>query len=37
VRAAAPLLGQHACEVLREYGYDDAAIGALVEKGVISG
>ena len=31
----APLLGQHREEVLRELGYDDAAITALVAEGVV--
>jgi crotonobetainyl-CoA:carnitine CoA-transferase CaiB-like acyl-CoA transferase len=31
----APLLGQHTRELLREYGYDDAAIDALVAGGVV--
>jgi crotonobetainyl-CoA:carnitine CoA-transferase CaiB-like acyl-CoA transferase len=31
----APLLGQHTRELLREYGYDDAAIDALVADGVV--
>ena len=35
LRRAAPTLGQHNDEVLRELGYDDAAIRALAEAGVI--
>jgi crotonobetainyl-CoA:carnitine CoA-transferase CaiB-like acyl-CoA transferase len=31
----APLLGQHTRELLREYGYDDAAIDELVAGGVV--
>jgi formyl-CoA transferase len=34
-QAAAPLLGQHNLEVLRELGYRDAEIAALKEDGVI--
>jgi formyl-CoA transferase len=29
----APLLGQHRHEILRELGYDEAAIKALVDEG----
>jgi len=32
----APLLGEHTREVLADYGYDDAAIGALVADGVVA-
>ncbi|MDB5849275.1 MAG: coA-transferase family protein [Rhodoferax sp.] len=32
----APLLGQHTHDILRELGYDDAAIGALAEAGAIN-
>ncbi len=32
---AAPLLGQHTVEVLREYGFSDARIGALKEEGAV--
>jgi crotonobetainyl-CoA:carnitine CoA-transferase CaiB-like acyl-CoA transferase len=35
VARAAPMLGEHTREVLREYGYDDAAIDALVAQGVV--
>jgi crotonobetainyl-CoA:carnitine CoA-transferase CaiB-like acyl-CoA transferase len=31
----APMLGEHTRELLREYGYDDAAIDALVADGVV--
>jgi crotonobetainyl-CoA:carnitine CoA-transferase CaiB-like acyl-CoA transferase len=31
----APMLGEHTRELLREYGYDDAAVDALVEAGVV--
>jgi crotonobetainyl-CoA:carnitine CoA-transferase CaiB-like acyl-CoA transferase len=31
----APMLGEHTRELLREYGYDDAAIDALVVDGVV--
>jgi len=34
-RCAAPLLGQHSREVLRELGYDDVRIDALLSAGVI--
>jgi len=30
-----PLLGQHSAEILREAGYEDAAIEGLVERGVV--
>ena len=30
----APKLGQHSVEILREAGYDDAAINAMVADGV---
>ena len=36
VRRTAPLLGEHNEEVLRELGYDDAAIERLKEEGVIA-
>ena len=36
-RAHAPTLGQHTREVLRELGYDEAAIAALVERKVVAG
>src|SRR5262249_7963622 len=32
----APLLGQHTDEIMREHGYDDEAIAALREQGVIA-
>jgi crotonobetainyl-CoA:carnitine CoA-transferase CaiB-like acyl-CoA transferase len=32
----APMLGEHTREVLREYGYDDAAIDALAADGVVA-
>jgi formyl-CoA transferase len=35
VRLPPPLLGQHTDEVLRELAYDEAAIGALHESGVV--
>jgi crotonobetainyl-CoA:carnitine CoA-transferase CaiB-like acyl-CoA transferase len=35
LRHAAPTLGQHNAEILRELGYDDAAIEALTAEGVI--
>jgi crotonobetainyl-CoA:carnitine CoA-transferase CaiB-like acyl-CoA transferase len=35
VPARAPLLGEHSEAVLREAGYDDAAIEALIEQGVV--
>jgi crotonobetainyl-CoA:carnitine CoA-transferase CaiB-like acyl-CoA transferase len=31
-----PLLGEHTRALLREYGYDDAAIDALVEREVVA-
>jgi len=37
VRRAAPLLGQHTREVLREIGYDDAAIDRLEAEGAVIG
>lgn len=36
VRRAAPRLGEHSREVLREAGYDDASIDALAGEGVLS-
>ena len=35
LRRTAPLLGQHTAEILVELGYDDAAIAALVDSGII--
>jgi crotonobetainyl-CoA:carnitine CoA-transferase CaiB-like acyl-CoA transferase len=35
VTRPAPMLGEHTREVLREYGYGDAEIDALVEEGVV--
>jgi crotonobetainyl-CoA:carnitine CoA-transferase CaiB-like acyl-CoA transferase len=35
VTRPAPMLGEHSRELLREYGYDDAAIDALVAEGVV--
>ena len=35
ITRSAPLLGEHTREVLREYGYDDAAIDAFMSDGVI--
>jgi crotonobetainyl-CoA:carnitine CoA-transferase CaiB-like acyl-CoA transferase len=35
VTRPAPMLGQHTRELLREYGYDDAAIDALAADGVV--
>jgi crotonobetainyl-CoA:carnitine CoA-transferase CaiB-like acyl-CoA transferase len=37
VRRAAPLLGQHTREVLREIGYDEAAIDRLQAEGAVIG
>jgi crotonobetainyl-CoA:carnitine CoA-transferase CaiB-like acyl-CoA transferase len=31
----APMLGEHTRELLREYGYDDVAVDALVAAGVV--
>ena len=36
LRRTAPLLGQHTAEILAELGYDDAAIAALVDSGVVA-
>ena len=36
-RAHAPTLGQHTREVLREHGYDEAAIATLVDKKIVAG
>jgi crotonobetainyl-CoA:carnitine CoA-transferase CaiB-like acyl-CoA transferase len=33
---AAPMLGEHTRALLSEYGYDDAAIDALVAEGVVA-
>ena len=35
LRRTAPLLGQHTAEILAGLGYDDAAIAALVDSGVV--
>ncbi len=35
LRRTAPLLGQHTAEILAELGYDDAAIAALADSGVV--
>lgn len=35
-RAHAPRLGEHTKEVLREHGYQEAEIAALIEKKVIA-
>ena len=35
VRNGAPLLGEHTCDILREVGYDDAEIEAMVSAGVL--
>ena len=35
IRHRAPLLGEHTDEVLREIGYDDEAIAALRDAGVV--
>jgi crotonobetainyl-CoA:carnitine CoA-transferase CaiB-like acyl-CoA transferase len=35
LRAAPPSLGEHSLELLRELGYDDAAIAALCADGVV--
>jgi alpha-methylacyl-CoA racemase len=37
VRRPAPALGEHTDEVLRELGYDDAAIAALSDAGAVAG
>ncbi len=36
-RAHAPTLGEHTREVLREHGYSDGEIAALIEKKVVAG
>ena len=35
IRRAAPRLGEHSDEVLREAGYSDAEIGVLRQKGIV--
>jgi crotonobetainyl-CoA:carnitine CoA-transferase CaiB-like acyl-CoA transferase len=35
VTRPAPLLGEHTREILADYGYDDAAVDALVAAGVV--
>ena len=35
LRLPAPTLGQHNREVLAEHGFDDAAVDALIEAGVL--
>ena len=35
VTRPAPMLGEHTREVLREYGYDDAAIDGFIAEGVV--
>ncbi len=37
ITRAAPLLGEHTREVLREYGYADADVDALIQGGVVAG
>ena len=36
VERGAPVTGQHTAEILKEAGYDDAAIAALAEGGAIA-
>lgn len=35
VRRGAPCLGEHSAEILREYGYDEDAISAMVDSGAV--
>jgi formyl-CoA transferase len=37
VRRGGPALGEHTAEVLRESGFSDAEIAALVESGAVAG
>jgi crotonobetainyl-CoA:carnitine CoA-transferase CaiB-like acyl-CoA transferase len=37
VATGAPLLGEHSRAILREHGYTDAQVEALVEAGVVAG
>ena len=36
IECQAPMVGQHSVEILKEYGYDDAAIEKLMASGVVT-
>jgi len=35
IQGAAPLLGQHTAEILREYGFDSQAVDELQREGIV--